>query len=172
MSDKIAVMDAGRIVQIGSKKTVLENPRSQFVAKFLGFNVIEGHVASLKDEYNEVIVDVNGVNIRTKAEKIAIGKKVDVILKPQDVMLSTDAEISKPKWKNCRCNTLSGKIIEVSNLGSMASIIVDVGFQVKSDIGVDYLEELDIIEGCEIFVQFRPQKTKLIPKLNKLLVVN
>lgn len=167
MSDKMAVMSRGKIEQVGLKNSVIENPKSHFVAKFLGFNVFEGRVISLKDDCDTVIVDVSGVSIRAKAEKIALGGEVNVVLKPQDVLLSCDSQISKPKWKNCRCNTLRGNVIEISNMGSMARVFVDVGFQLKSDVSIDFLDELNIIEGDKIFVQFRAQKTKLIPKLKK-----
>lgn len=49
MSDQIAVMSGGKIEQIGSKEEVFENPGSQFVAEFLGFNVFDGRVKSEKE---------------------------------------------------------------------------------------------------------------------------
>lgn len=111
-----------------------------------------------------MIVDVNGVAIQTKAENIAPGMEVAVVLKPQDIFLSFDSEIIKPKWKNCRCNTLQGIITEMSNMGSMAKILIDAGIQLKSDVSVDLLDELNITVGSKIFAQFRAQKVKLIPK--------
>ena len=44
VSDRIAVMNQGRIIQFGTPKEVYEQPRNQFVAEFLGAaNLIEGH---------------------------------------------------------------------------------------------------------------------------------
>jgi putative spermidine/putrescine transport system ATP-binding protein len=46
MSDRIAVFDAGQIVQVGTPATLYEHPRTRFVASFVGTsNVIEGETA-------------------------------------------------------------------------------------------------------------------------------
>jgi ABC-type Fe3+/spermidine/putrescine transport system ATPase subunit len=51
MSDRIAVMDKGRIVQIGSPAEVYRHPRSAFVASFLGeTNLLEGATLSIRPE--------------------------------------------------------------------------------------------------------------------------
>ena len=42
MSDQIAVMDAGRVLQIGTPADIYERPRSRFVADFMGANVLPG----------------------------------------------------------------------------------------------------------------------------------
>jgi len=165
MSDQIAVMSNGRIEQVGSKDEVVENPTSQFVAEFLGFNVFDGHVISAKDD--TLVVDVKGVAIQTKADNIAPGEEVTVIFKPQDILLSLDSEITKPKWQHCRCNTLQGTVTEISNMGSIARILVDAGIQLRSEVSVDSLDELDITVGSKIFAQFRAHKAKLIPKTMK-----
>ncbi len=165
MSDKIAVMSSGRIEQVGSKDEVFENPSSQFVAEFLGFNVFDGHVISAKDD--TLIVDVNGVTIQTKAGNIVPGEGVTVVLKPQDVSLSLDSEITKPKWKQCRCNIIQGMVTDICNMGSIARILVDAGIQLRSDVSIDLLDELDITVGSTIFAQFRAHKAKLILKQMK-----
>ncbi|MEX2658222.1 MAG: ABC transporter ATP-binding protein [Acidimicrobiales bacterium] len=45
LGDRVAVMDAGRIVQVGSPAEVWRSPASAFVARFLGFTVVEATVA-------------------------------------------------------------------------------------------------------------------------------
>jgi len=42
LSDRIAVMDGGRILQIGTPADIYERPRSRFVADFMGANVLPG----------------------------------------------------------------------------------------------------------------------------------
>ncbi len=164
MSDQIAVMSSGRIEQIDSKTEVFENPKSHFVAEFLGFNVFDGRVVSEKRDDDTMMVEVCGVTIQTKAENITPNRRVTVVLKPQDILLSSDNKITKPKWKNCRCNILQGIITEISNMGSTAKILIDAGIPLKSNVSVDLLDELDITVGSEIFAQFRAQKVKLIPQ--------
>ncbi len=44
MSDRIAVMDGGRVRQVGTPADIYERPTSRFVADFMGTNVLPGHV--------------------------------------------------------------------------------------------------------------------------------
>ena len=51
LSDRIAVMHAGEIEQIGSPEDIFERPRTRFVADFMGFgNLLEGVVISAADD--------------------------------------------------------------------------------------------------------------------------
>ncbi|MDQ1279442.1 MAG: iron(III) transport system ATP-binding protein, partial [Thermoproteota archaeon] len=165
MSDRIAVMGSGQIEQIGSRDEVFENPNSKYVAEFLGFNVFDGHVISEENDNSTLIIDINGITIRAKAENINPGMKVTVILKPQDIFISLDNELAKPKLENCQYNVLQGLITETSHMGSMTEILIDAGIQLKSHVNTKLLEELDIAQESKIFAQFDAQKVKLIPNV-------
>src|SRR5690606_5875934 len=66
MSDRIVVMNAGRVEQDGTPEDLYFRPRSRFVAEFIGeTNLIGGTVRGL--EKGSVLIDWNGVGIRGKA---------------------------------------------------------------------------------------------------------
>ena len=55
MSDRIAVMDKGRIKQVATPAEVYEAPRSKFVADFIGnVNIIEGEVVKAANGESEI----------------------------------------------------------------------------------------------------------------------
>ncbi|MCY4291066.1 MAG: ABC transporter ATP-binding protein [Roseovarius sp.] len=59
MSDRIALMCNGEIVQIGTPEDLFDRPNSAFAAEFMGFeNIFEGHLKEISDE--RVSVEVNG----------------------------------------------------------------------------------------------------------------
>lgn len=156
MSDQIAVMNCGKIEQMGSKDEVFENPLSRFVAEFLGYNTLDGRILSLKDGMN--IVDVGGTLIQTEKSNIAQNNDVIVVLKPQNVYLSSKEEITKTKWHNCQCNVITGRVTEISKMGSMARIVVDAGIPLRSEMSVDLLEELGITLGSRVLRNSNPPK--------------
>jgi ABC-type Fe3+/spermidine/putrescine transport system ATPase subunit len=160
MSDRIAVMGDGRIDQTGQKTDVFDNPRSRFVAEFLGFNVLDGELVSTNSETLTIKIDT--VLIQSEKQDFVNRKEVTVAIKPQDVILSLDQEVSRRKWKTCQCNIVQGIITEVLNMGAMARITIDAGIQLKSDISADMLSELELTVGTKVFAQFKARNTKII----------
>jgi spermidine/putrescine ABC transporter ATP-binding subunit len=85
MSDRIAVMSAGRVLQIGSPTEIYERPTSRFVASFIGnCNVVDG--ARVGDE---VIVPVLRAVPATPVGDIADGAAVGVAVRPERISIST-----------------------------------------------------------------------------------
>ncbi len=92
LSDRIAVMDSGRIEQVGSPAEIYETPRTSFVAAFIGdTNFLEGEVTGLADrEYCQVrIADIPDlVCFNDKAMKP--GNPVFLSIRPEKVHISRD----------------------------------------------------------------------------------
>jgi putative spermidine/putrescine transport system ATP-binding protein len=86
MSDRIAVMNKGRLAQVDRPYTAYEYPEDGFVTGFLGkSNMLSGLV---KDVSNGVTsVDVNGVNVTTHSERYDIGATVHVSIRPEKIRL-------------------------------------------------------------------------------------
>src|SRR5262245_7236655 len=90
MADTIAVMNAGEIEQMGSPDELYENPRTTFVANFLGqSNLISGTVKNRgADLYT---VDMHGVTVSvTKDRNHTAGKRGWVGIRHEEVMISDD----------------------------------------------------------------------------------
>jgi ABC-type Fe3+/spermidine/putrescine transport system ATPase subunit len=87
MSDRIAVMRAGRIVQIGSGAELYERPVDTFVARFLGeSNLLEGTVTTLAD--GKAMLDVAGLAqpiAGRAADGLRVGAAACALLRPEAV---------------------------------------------------------------------------------------
>ncbi len=79
MSDRIVVMNNGKIVQMGIPKFIYNEPVNRYVANFIGeSNIVEGvYVAEDKVKFMDQTFDVVGY-------KFEIGEKVDVVIRPED----------------------------------------------------------------------------------------
>ncbi|MBY0320435.1 MAG: ABC transporter ATP-binding protein [Reyranella sp.] len=92
MSDTVAVMSAGRIVQSGAPREVYGRPVDRTVANFLGSaNILRGKVVEVHDGLATVTLDggASMVHVPSRAA-ISPGASVDVIFRPEDVTTHLD----------------------------------------------------------------------------------
>ena len=82
MSDTIAVMQGGRIQQIGDPKRIYDEPKNAFVAAFIGeSNILHGTM--IEDD----LVEMCGRQFECVDEGFGHNTPVDVVVRPEDVMV-------------------------------------------------------------------------------------
>jgi len=115
LSDRIAVMDSGRIEQVGSPAEIYEAPRTSFVAAFIGdTNFLEGEVTDLfEGEYCQVkVVDIPGV-ICFNDKSMKPGNPVYLSIRPEKIHISRD----RPEESHLR-NIVPAVVEDMIYLGS------------------------------------------------------
>jgi spermidine/putrescine transport system ATP-binding protein len=92
MSDRVAVMNAGRILQVGPPTQVYERPGSRFVADFIGeANLVDGLVAGVGDGVAEVTVAAGTLTVAGLApDPVRVGDAVTVAVRPEKLRLSAE----------------------------------------------------------------------------------
>ncbi|MFI5342570.1 MAG: ABC transporter ATP-binding protein [Candidatus Methylomirabilales bacterium] len=92
LSDRVAIMNRGRLEQLGTPEEIYEQPSSRFVAEFIGLsNFLEGRVQSLQGD--EMVVGLGGLTLVTAALKEAgPGQKVLLFARPNEIELLRPAE--------------------------------------------------------------------------------
>jgi len=119
MSDRVAVMNAGRIEQLGTGEDVYHRPRSAFVAEFLGeSNLVEASVVS--DGGDAVALrSPEGwiLNVgRPTARAIAVGAAQTVSIRPEKLGVSREAPPA---------NGVRARVLEKTFLGSAVRIVLE-----------------------------------------------
>jgi len=144
MADRIVVMNAGRIEQIGTPTEVYQQPRSEFVARFIGAsNVIAGlHVGDARVEVHGHVLQVGD------GEFSAPGEPMSVCVKMHDLEIVREATSG--------ANVLPGIVRKHAYLGSHRDYIVDVGQEVL----ITAPAELDIAPGANVGVRFPAQRCR------------
>jgi spermidine/putrescine transport system ATP-binding protein len=120
MSDRLVVMNAGRIEQLGAPREVYERPRTRFVAGFIGTSNliratverVDGTTAVLASAPDESLVAPDA--LRASAQ---VGKPLELTVRPEKIVLSTTPPASD--W--CR---LRGRVTEVVYLGTSTQYAV------------------------------------------------
>lgn len=97
MADRIAIIRNGKIVQIGTPMDVFRNPKTPFVANFVGrSNIFLGKIRSSQEEYSEIELK-NGIMIKARSTDIPIGEDVAVAIKIGSTRIPI---IEKPSKEN------------------------------------------------------------------------
>ena len=111
MSDRVVVMDNGKIQQVGTPQDIYNEPANAFVADFIGeSNIVDG--VMLKD----FLVEFSGNRFECLDKGFGENESVDVVVRPEDVDI---VPVEK--------GMLKGVVTSVSFLGVHYEIIVDIG---------------------------------------------
>ena len=97
MSDRIAILNYGRIQQLGSANDIYERPKNRFVADFIGeTNILAAEVIGEKGDMYELLSDT-GVKILTSKDLSRLSKKLHVLIRPEriDFVEKFDARLNK-----------------------------------------------------------------------------
>ncbi|MBN8827624.1 MAG: ABC transporter ATP-binding protein [Sphingobacteriia bacterium] len=115
MANRMAIMDSGQILQVGSPQEIYDYPNSSFVADFIGsINMLDGEVVNFDDDKDETIIRLpEPLSVEVKVihqNKFSIGTKVKLGIRPEELTISEDKI-------NNEDNYLKGEIIDVGFLG-------------------------------------------------------
>ena len=120
MSDRIVVMNTGRIEQIGSAEGIYNDPQTRFVADFVGqINLLDGEITGSEGEF--LTAQTLGTKVRVPRVNGTEQGKVSIAVRPEHLQLldadATDGDL------NVIHGTLSGRTFA----GNLTRLFVDVG---------------------------------------------
>ena len=155
ISDRMAVMQAGRIEQIGTPPEIYSRPKSAFVASFIGHaNVIAGKITSVGEETLEM--DASGIPLRATASKrdIRPGESALLFCKEEKLHIANDGQ-----------NTVSARIIIAEYHGEtvilhLESLIGPLRLRMPANMATGMATGMQVsvclpVQECDVF----PQRT-------------
>jgi spermidine/putrescine transport system ATP-binding protein len=162
MADTIAVMNRGKIEQMGSATELYEQPRTEFVANFLGIsNLLDGRVVR-RDGDLARFETADGAVLHVPAERAAAldGGPVRAGVRPEKLQLAPVESATADG------NVLRGHVTDASYLGVMTQYIVRAEGAdltvIAQNRGVNGLETLG--PGREVVVSWDPSHTFVVSK--------
>ena len=94
MSDRIVVMNNGRVEQVGTPEDLYENPNNRFVAGFIGeSNFLEGQVTCLEGDAVYAVTDEQVEFKALKMKETSVGDRICAALRPERIGFATKTEI-------------------------------------------------------------------------------
>ncbi|MFE1196449.1 ABC transporter ATP-binding protein [Streptomyces olivaceoviridis] len=160
MADTVAVMNGGRVEQLGSPADLYENPQSTFVANFLGTsNLIEAEVDTKNGD--DIVLRAGGGKLVLPEERCSApttaGGKVLVGIRPEKISLTHADDAGEiPEGRN----RLTGKIADASFIGVSTQYVVDS--PVCDELAV-YVQNVErdgrLVPGADVVLHWSPAHT-------------
>ncbi len=116
LSSRIAIMNEGKFIQIGTPTDIYEYPQSRFTANFIGsINIFEGIVKEDRPDSHIVRCgDENLALLINHDTNIHEGDSIGVAIRPEKIHLSQEEP------SNHTYNTLKGKVLDIGYLGNLS----------------------------------------------------
>jgi putrescine transport system ATP-binding protein len=123
VSDRIAVMEKGEIMQVATPAEIYEAPNSRYVADFIGdINILEGVVRETDSALGApgvVTIDCDGIQVAVEQECQAItGDRVAFAIRPEKVRISPDQPVDSS------ANAVYGEVWDIGYLGDFSVFLV------------------------------------------------
>jgi len=133
MSDRIAVMDRGRIQQIGDPEEVYDRPTTTFVAGFIGVSNLMPGVVRKSGKDGEVELD-SGVTVATDVEGFSVGERCHAVVRPEKLAIGTGGP-GDP--------SVEGLVESSLYLGTSTQLIVKLSGDVRMTVLVPNTDEAE-----------------------------
>jgi len=118
LSDRVVVMRAGTIEQLGSPREIYERPASRFVAGFVGeSNLLEGVVSGRVDSASAFVVVEGAACVLRCPAVFRPGERFCLLLRPEDVLVVAATSV-EARWK--------AKVVETIYKGMMLDTVVEL----------------------------------------------
>ena len=152
LADRIAIMRAGRIVQVGDTAEVFLHPADTFVAEFLGIGNIIGGMSSRTGNIARI----------TPPRGPAFSAASDIVGEVVATLHAEDVILSKAPFDSSARNCLAGIVSEVIPSGSTVRVILDTGFPLTALLTRESCRELNLQSGSTVYATFKATAVHVI----------
>ena len=157
MSDRVAVMNEGKILQISPPKELYNNPINKFVSEFIGnINLLESKIITQNNQ--DLSLDILGIgkqDFKKNNFDSILSDNIFVALRPEDIY------IKKEKIENVDIN-IYGIVKNVSFYGESTYFYVKVEGIKKLLMVSNYVDQVSINENDECNLGFNLEDIKLV----------
>jgi len=152
ITKKAALLLGGKIAEIGTVQEIFGRPSKNFVSFGRLENVFSGTSSILEDGTSLISIG-DGVKIETALMRSG---RVTIFVSPEDIVLS------KKRIESSARNMFKGRIVEISDLGSVVKLKVDAGREFVTQITKRSFIEMQLNVGSEVFLAFKASSVHLI----------
>ncbi|MDQ2676258.1 MAG: ABC transporter ATP-binding protein [Actinomycetota bacterium] len=165
MSDRIAVMNRGRIEQISVPEDVYERPNTTFVAGFIGVsNLMPGEVADASGSRTRVRLDA-GVDIEIDQNGFQPGERCHAVVRPEKLQIKSAEDSTGDGWPS-----VEGTVESSVYLGTATQLVVRLPGDVPMTVLVPNADEAERARlpggGAGVKLTWAPEHIHLVREAN------
>ena len=155
LGDRVAVLDAGRIVQMGDARELAAAPASAFVADLTGAVVLNGRASAGSDGLTVVALEGGGLVWSTE---LSVGE-VAVCVHPWEISLAASSDEPESSAQN----VLLGTVATITHVGNRVRVGVEAGQPLVAEVTEPAVRALGLQPGIEVAATFKASATRLVP---------
>jgi spermidine/putrescine transport system ATP-binding protein len=165
MSDRIAVMNRGKVEQIDAPEAVYERPATTFVAGFIGVsNLMPAVVEQASGERTRVRLDA-GVEIEAMGNGLATGERCHAVVRPEKLEIGRTEDSTRDGWPS-----VEGTVESSVYLGTATQIVVRLAGDVPMTVLVPNADEAERGRlpggGANVRLSWAPEHIHLVKESN------
>jgi molybdate transport system ATP-binding protein len=157
LADRVAVIDAGRVVQVGAPAELAAAPASAFVADFTGAIVLLGEGAPGPDGLTAVALDGGGTVL--SADR-ALGRVAATVF-PWEVTVERPRPLGAPD--SSARNHLAARVTSVTAVGSRVRVGLATPQALAAEVTLPAVRALALAPGMEVVATWKAASTRLVP---------
>ena len=151
LADRVAVVRAGRLLQLGTPAQLVSEPADPFVASLTGGNLLAGRVRDVRDGVSEVVLDDDGTLVYV-AE--AAAGRVGVVVQPWEIALAHAAP------DDSALNHVRGTIRTIVPVGNRVRVRVGA---LTAEVTAASAERLRLAPGELVVASFKATAARVVP---------
>jgi molybdopterin-binding protein len=152
LSQNVALILKGTLKQTGTKQEIF-GKSNKYLTSFARLENVFSGVSEISDGYTSIIHIEDNLSIEASFNRAG---KISVHVKPEDILVST-----KPLQSSAR-NVFKGRIIGITDVGSIVRLTVDAGKKFSVQITKKSLTEMNLNVGSEVYLTFKASAVNLI----------
>ena len=154
LANRVVVIRRGEVMQAGDPESVFKRPSPDFVAEFLGTNVLKGKVKALEGKLT--VIEAEGLEIYS-SDPAEPGEEVSVSIRPEEIILARETVKSSAR------NTLKGKVTGIFKKEHIVVVEVKMGnAEIKAVITPTSCEMLGLEPDRETYAVFKASNARII----------
>ncbi|WP_442604415.1 ABC transporter ATP-binding protein [Paenibacillus sp. KN14-4R] len=161
LSDRIVVLDHGKVEQIGTPWDIYNNPASEFVHEFIGkSNRMEGTVDTVEDTIIRLTTNA-GISIEAKRRKIpfTVGDQVSIYVRPEKINV-----LDSVKSSDSSSNVATGVVRYSSFLGSFTECMIEAGGELLNVRLQAAPQDLGMEQGGIVKLNWKTEDVYVFPR--------
>jgi molybdate transport system ATP-binding protein len=154
LGDRVAVVDAGRVVQQGAASDLAARPASAFVADFTGAVVLTGTAFTGTAGITRVALDGGGMIASTDAGSGPVAASVhpwDIAVEPPDAQPTGSAQ-----------NRIAARVVSVTAIGNRVRLGLEAGQPLTAEVTAAALRDLGLARGSAVTATWKAAATRLV----------
>jgi spermidine/putrescine transport system ATP-binding protein len=165
MSDRIAVMNRGRVEQVDAPEAVYERPATTFVAGFIGVsNLMPAVVEQSAGDHTRVRLDA-GVEIEAAGDGLVTGERCHAVVRPEKLRIDRKEDATRDGWPS-----VEGTVESSIYLGTATQIVVRLAGDVPMTVLVPNADDAERGRlpggGADVRLSWAPEHIHLVKESN------